>query len=131
MRSCLTVIVLIVLTGFMYSHYRDFIDSPTPVRIGEYSPSFKKSVLTALENYIDRNPQIERITVEGSILDIHYRHRVSTNQYRLDASIIAEQFSDVKWTMLNNGDVLVRCVYDELVRVEAISDGSRIRLEEL
>lgn len=115
----------------MYNSYWESLTSPAPAQLGEYSPYFKKMVLTSFEDYITRNPQIDRITVEGSILDIHYRQRVSRNQYRLDASIVAEQFSHTKMRHMNNGDVLVRCIYGELVRVEAIAHQGQIRLQEL
>lgn len=132
LRSCLTIIVLVVLAGVVYNLYRTSQEPEEPVLEGEYSPQFRKTVLNALEDYVQQSPEIDRLVLDGSILDIHYRKAVGKNQYRLDASILAENFSKTKLQLLNNGDVLVRCIYDSLIQVEANAENGRVtRIDEL
>ncbi|MEM8484039.1 MAG: hypothetical protein AAF564_00760 [Bacteroidota bacterium] len=126
LRSCLTIIVLVVLAGVVYNLYRTSQEPEVPVLEGEFSPQFKKAVLNSLEDYVQDTPEIDRLVLDGSILDIHYRNRVGKNQYRLDASIIAENFSKTKLQLLNNGNVLVRCIYDSLIQVEATAENGRV-----
>lgn len=132
LRSCLTIIVLLVLAGVVYNLYRTSQEPEEPVLEGEYSPQFRKAVLNALEDYVEESPEIDRLVLDGSILDIHYRRAAGKNQYRLDASILAENFSKTKLQLLNNGDVLVRCIYNSLIQVEATAENGRVtRITEL
>ena len=126
LRSCLSIIVVLVLGVAIYNLYRTSQEPEVPNLEGEFSPQFRKAVLASFEDYIDENPDIDRFVLDGSILDIHYRNRVGKNQYRLDASIIAENFSKAKLQFLNNGDVIVRCIYDSLIQVEATAENGRV-----
>ncbi len=126
LRSCLTIIVLVVLAGVVYNLYRTSQEPEVPKLEGEFSPQFKKAVMNSVEDYVQDNPDIARLVLDGSILDIHYRNRVGKNQYRLDASIIAENFSKTKLQLLNSGDVIVRCIYDSLIQVEATAENGRV-----
>ena len=126
LRSCLSIIVVLVVGVGIYNLYRTSQEPEVPNLEGEHSPQFRKAVLASFEGYIDENPDIDRFVLDGSILDIHYRNRVGKNQYRLDASIIAENFSKSKLQFLNNGDVIVRCIYDSLIQVEATAENGRV-----
>ncbi len=126
MKSCLTIVVLIVVAGLVYNMYRKSYEPVTPELSGEYSPQFKKSIIASLENFIVSNPDIQRMSLDGSILDLHYTNKVAKNQYRQDASLVAESFSRNKLQLLDDGDVTVRCIFNNLIQIEVIAENGRV-----
>ncbi|MFK7847803.1 MAG: hypothetical protein AB8G77_21100 [Rhodothermales bacterium] len=126
LKSCLSLIAVVVVAGLLYNMYQNSQEPATPVLKGEYSPEFRKAVLTSLEDFLNDSPNIDRLSQDGSIIDIHYKNKVSTNQYRLDASIVAEHFSRTKQQLFDNGDVMARCIYNNLIQLEASARNGRV-----
>lgn len=126
LKSCLSLIAVVVVAGLLYNMYQNSQEPATPVLKGEYSPEFKKAVMASFEDFLDDSPNIDRISQDGSIIDIHYKNKVGRNQYRLDASIVAESFSRTKQQLLDNGDVTARCIYDNLIQLEASARNGRV-----
>lgn len=127
MRSCLTIIVIIILGVVVFRMYQKSQQPyETPELTEEYSPDFKQAVLNRLTPLSDINSNIDYINLDGSILDLHYRRPVSKAQFRDDASAFAAAFSNEKKEQLGRSDVIVRCIYQNLIRVEVSAENGRV-----
>ncbi len=127
MRSCLTIIVILVVGVVIFRMYQKSQQPyETPRLSEEYSSEFKQAVLNRLTPLADSNPNIDYINLDGSILDIHYRRPVSKAQFRDDASTFAAEFSNEKKAQLGRSDVIVRCISQNLIRVEVSADNGRV-----
>ena len=126
MKSCLTFVVILVLAGVVYNVYRDSQEPVTPKLEGELSPEYRKTIVSSFEDFLDQNSNIDRLSLDGSTLDIHYKNKESKNIYRLDATFVAESFSNRKYQLLGNSNVLVRCIHDDLIQLEATAQTGRV-----
>ncbi len=132
LKSCLSLIIFVLLAFLVFNLYRKSQQNETPRQEGLYSPEFKRAVMLELEDFLEDNQDIDRIEVDGSILDIHYKYKVGKGQFRLDAEYVAKTFSSVKKRMVDNGDVTVRCISNSLIQLEATaSDGQIGQITEL
>ena len=126
MKSCLTFVVILVLAGVVYNVYRDSQEPVTPKLEGELSPEYRKTIVSSFEDFLDQNSNIDRLSLDGSTLDIHYKNKESKNIYRLDDTFVAESFSNRKYQLLGNSNVLVRCIHDDLIQLEATAQTGRV-----
>lgn len=133
LKSCLSLIVLALLAVLFYNLYRKSqqAEVEAPRQEGLYSPEFKRAVMVELEGFLEENQDIDRIELDGPILDIHYKYKVGKGQFRLDAEYVAKSFSNLKKRLVDNGDVTVRCISNSLIRLEATAkDGQLIQITE-
>ena len=126
LKSCLSLIVLALLAVLVYNLYRKSLQDEAPRREGVYSPEFRQAVMVELEDFVSDNPDIERIELDGSILDLHYRYKVGRGQFRLDAEYAARTFSNTKRRLLDNGEVTVRGISNSLIQIEVVARDGQI-----
>jgi hypothetical protein len=107
-------------------YQRSQAPTEAPQVSGENTPEFKQAMLSALTPIADDNPNIDYITLEGSILDLHYRQPVSQVRYNDDASFFAMAFSREKESQLGRSDVVVRCIEDNLIRAEVTAQNGQV-----
>ena len=92
---------------------------------------YDRSILNAIDPLVADKPNIQNITLDGSLIDIHYIRDQPIVQYRRDASEIAEAFSRRKMNLTSDGNVTVRCIHNDLIRLEATaSNGRLVNLQE-
>ncbi len=126
LKSCLSLIILALLAVLVYNLYRKSQQEEVPRQEGLYSPEFKRAVMVELEDFLEENADIDRIELDGSILDIHYKYKVGKGQFRLDAEYVAKSFSNLKKRFVDNGDVTVRCISNSLIRLEVTAKNGQI-----
>ena len=87
------------------------------------SDDYETKILTTFQEMANAYEEITHVTLDGSILDVHYSQRVSTSQFRQDAAGIATSFSKKKLELTGTSHVTVRCVFRG--RIYAQADAAR------
>ena len=125
-RSCLGLIVIVALGIFGYRMYKKTQEPVSTEIQTEYGSDFQTNVLIAIDPLVAQNGNIQRVNLDGSVLDLQYSRNQSSDRFRQDASAIAEVFSRKKAELTEDGDVTVRCIYDNLIRVEVSASNGRV-----
>ena len=125
-KSCLTLVVLLILAVVAFRMYKKSQEPVSTEIQGAYSPDYITSIMSSVDPYVNQRPNIQRVNLDGSVLDLIYSEDQSIEKFREDASIIAEVFSRRKQELTSDSEVTVRCIYNNLIRVEASAENGRV-----
>ncbi len=105
--------------AFLLSRPSEPVESHASNKLTESSPEYINEITRSFNEMADSYEELSHVTLDGSILDVHYNSRVSDSQFRIDVSGIAISFSKEKLELLGVSGVTVRAVYDGYIMAQA------------